>query len=403
MTAYCDPPVNSKRIYLDNAATTPLRSEVAQAMREAPFDINFNPSSLHAEGRRAAGVLDAARARVAAVLGAARKEIVFTSSGTEANNLAILGVLRARGPGARLVTTAFEHRAVLEAAERARAEGFAVTSLGVGGEGFVDVGEFAEALRPQTALASIVYANNEIGTVQPLAELARIARERGVLFHTDAVAAPHWLPLDVHELGVDLLSLSAHKCGGPKGVGALYVRRGVPVAPLLYGGGQEFGLRPGTQNLAGIAGMTEALELAAREREAQSQRVSTLRDRLESAVQAAISGIRVNGAAPRLPNLLNISFAGLDSSSLLIALDLAGVAVSAGSACASGSPEPSHVIKALRTGEEWERGAMRFSLGISTTDEEVERVVELLPRLVADLRRPGSSGALAASAARGDG
>jgi cysteine desulfurase len=371
-------------------------------MREAADEANCNPSSLHTEGRRAAAVLDAARESVAASLGAARNEIVFTSSGTEANNLAILGVLRAGVPGAHLVTTAFEHQAVLATVERARAEGFEVTVLPVGRSGSVDVQAFAEALAPPTVLASVMYANNEIGTVQPLADLAEIARARGVLFHTDAIAAASWSPMDVRLLNVDLLSLSAHKCGGPKGVGALFLRRGVPLAPILYGGGQEFGRRPGTPNVEGIAGMAAALALATEEREAQRQRVCVLRDRLEAGIRATIPDVRVNGSGPRLPNILNVSFAGLDSAALLIALDLAGVAVSAGSACTSGIPGPSHVIAALGLESRWQGGAIRFSLGTSTTQGEVERVLELMPALIASLRRPAAS-LPAASAARGDG
>jgi cysteine desulfurase len=392
--------VNLNRIYLDNAATTPLRSEVAREMRQASGDANFNPSSLHAEGRRTAALLDAARERVATSLHAARNEIIFTSSGTEADNLAILGVLRTAGAGAHFVSTAFEHRAVLSTLDRLRAEGFEVTVLPIDRDGFVDVQAFARALRPQTALASVMYANNEIGTVQPIAELASIARERGVLFHTDAIASTAWLDLDVRELAVDLLSLSGHKCGGPKGVGALYARRGVPMVPILYGGSQEFGRRSGTQNVAGAVGMAAAMALAARERQAARERVSALRDRLWSGIQAAIEDVGVNGAGPRLPNVLNVSFAGVDSSSLLIALDLAGVAASAGSACASGSPEPSHVLAAIGLDRAWQQGAIRFSLGVSTTAGEIERVLEVLPPIVSDLRRPA---AVAASRARGDG
>jgi cysteine desulfurase len=393
--------VNSNRIYLDHAATTPLRCEVAQEMRAA--DASFNPSSLHAEGRGAAAVLDGARERVAALLGAVRNEITFTSSGTEADNLAIFGVLRAAAAGAHFVTTAFEHHAVLAPLDRLRSEGFEVTVLPVGRDGFVDVQAFAAALRPQTVLASVMYANNEIGTVQPLAALSKIARPRGVLFHTDAIASPCWLPLDVGELGVDLLSLSAHKCGGPKGVGALYVRRGVPIAPILHGGGQEFGRRAGTQNVAGNAGMAAAVAMAAQEREAQARRVSALRERLQVGILATIPEVRINGAEPRLPNVLNVSFAAVESLPLLIALDLAGVAVSAGSACTSGSPEPSHVLAAMRIEPAWQRGAIRFSLGIRSTVGEIERVLELLPPIIADLRRPARPGTVAAAAARGDG
>jgi cysteine desulfurase len=389
--------VNSDRIYLDNAATTALRAEVADAMREAFADSNYNPSSLHAEGRRARAVLDAARERVASLLGAARNEIIFTGSGTEADNLALLGVARAAARGAHVLATAIEHHAVTSALDRLRHEGFETTMLPVDSDGCVEPAEFAAALRPTTVLASVMYANNEIGSVQPIAELAGIARERGVLFHTDAVQAPTWLPLDVNRLGVDLLSLSSHKFYGPKGVGLLYVRRGAPIAPILHGGGQEFGHRSGTQNVVGIAGMARALELAALERPRQSPRVAALRDRLESGIRAAVPDVRINGGgAPRLANSLNVSFAEVDSAALLIALDLAGIAVSAGSACTSGSLEPSHVLAALGLEARWQTGAIRFSLGTATTESEIDRALAVLPQLVADLRRP-------AGLLRGDG
>jgi cysteine desulfurase len=382
--------VNSTRIYLDNAATTPIRAEVAAAMHDAAVYSNFNPSSLHGEGRRAAAELDAARDRLASLLGAARNEIVFTSSGTEADNLALLGVARAAGPGAHVVAASIEHHAVLSALDRLEAEGFEISLLPVGRAGHVDTQEFAASLRPQTVLASVMYANNEIGTIQPIAELARIAHERGVFFHADAIQAPSWLPIDVRDLGVDLLSLSGHKCEGPRGIGALYVRRGVPIVPILYGGSQELGLRPGTQNLPGIVGLATALELAAAQRSDAGVRVAGLRDRLESGICAAISDVRVNGSTPRVPNVLNASFAGVDSAALLIALDLAGVAVSTGSACTSGSPEPSHVLAAMGLESRWIRGAIRFSLGPGTTVEEIDRTLTLLPAIVNDLRRPAA-------------
>jgi cysteine desulfurase len=390
--------VNLDRIYLDNAATTPLRAEVADAMREAIADADYNSSSLHAEGRRARAVLDAARERIASLLGAARNEIVFTSSGTEADNLAVMGAARAAPRGPHVVATAIEHHAVIGALDRLREEGAQTTVLPVDSHGLVDAGQFAGALRPTTFLASVMYANNEIGTVQPIAELAAIARERGVLFHTDAVQAPSWLPIDVRELGVDLLSLSAHKCQGPKGVGLLYVRQGVPLAPILHGGGQEFGRRPGTQNVVGIAGMARALELAATERHEASERVRALRDRLEAGIRQAVPEIRINGGGQRLANNCNVSFAGVDSVALLIALDLAGVAVSAGSACTSGSLEPSHVLAAIGLEGRWQKGAVRFSLGVGTSPADIARVLAILPPLIADLRRP--TGALSGGMGR---
>ncbi|MGB6599568.1 MAG: cysteine desulfurase family protein [Candidatus Cybelea sp.] len=396
--------MKSDRIYLDNSATTPLRADVADAMREA-CETNYNPNSLHDEGRRARAVLDAARERIASLLGASRSEIVFTSSGTEANNLALLGVARAGPPGSGVVAAATEHASVLATCERLAEEGVKATVLPVDEDGRLSLALFSEALHPGAILASVGYANNEIGTVQPVAELAEIAHRRGLLFHTDAVQAPGWLPLDVRELGVDLLSLSAHKFHGPKGVGALLIRRGTPLAPIIYGGGQEFGLRPGTQNVAGIVGMARALELAQLERPNESRRVAALRDRLEAGILAAIPDVKVNGAEPRLPSILNVSFAGADSAALLIAFDLAGIAVSAGSACTSGSLEPSHVLAALGVESRWQRGAIRFSLGMATTPAEIEQVLKAIPGLVAGVRRPtgrlaGGMGRLKTNGAR---
>jgi cysteine desulfurase len=381
--------VNSDRIYLDNAATTPLRVEVVDAMREALVDSNYNPSSLHAEGRRARAVLDGARERIASLLGAARSEISFTAGGTEAANQALLGAARTSPRGSHVVASGIEHHAVLSALDQLNDEGYETTLLPVSRDGLVKSEEFAAALRPTTVLASVMYANNEIGTVQPIAELAAIARERGVLFHTDAVQTPSWLSIDVRALGIDLLSLSGHKCHGPKGVGTLYVRRGVPILPIVYGGGQEFGRRSGTENVLGIAGFARALELAVGEQPEQRRRVGKLRDRLETGIRTTIPEIRVNGSThARLPNNLNVSFAGCDATALLIALDLAGIAVSAGSACASGSVKPSHVLAALGVEPVWSRGAIRFSLGSTTSSAEIERTLEVLPALVQDLRRP---------------
>ncbi len=380
--------MNFERIYLDHAATTPLRSEVADAMREAFPDADYNPSSLHAEGRRARAVLEDARERVASLLGAGRNEIVFTSSGTEADNLAIFGVVGAAQRGAHVVTTAIEHHAVSAPLRVLHEEGVETALLPVDRYGRVDAMEFAAALRPNTVLASVMYANNEIGTVQPIAALAEMARKRGVFFHTDAVQAPNWLPLDVCELGVDLLTLSGHKCQGPKGVGLLYVRQGVPLASILHGGGQEFGRRAGTQNVAGIAGMARALELAALERSEQSARVGVLRDRLQDGICATIPDVRINGGGPRLANNLNVSFAGVESATALISLDLAGIAVSAGSACTSGSLESSHVLAAMGLEGRWKKSAIRFSLGATTTAAEIDGLLAILPPLIADLRRP---------------
>lgn len=384
--------MNRTRIYLDHAATTPLRSEAFAAMREVLDEGGFNPSSLHAEGRRARAFLDAARERVAALLGAARKEIVFTGSGTEADNLAILGAVRATGRRGHVVSTVVEHHAVLHALDVLRELGCSVTLLPVDERGLVDPVQFEAELRPETVLATVMYANNEIGSIQPIAELAQVARRHGVLFHTDAIQAPSWLPIDVRQLGVDLLSLSAHKFQGPKGVGALYVRGGTPLVPILHGGGQEVGRRSGTENVAGVSAMARALELAAEERTACSERVARLRDRLEQGILDRVPAAAIHAAgAPRLPNVSSIGFSGVESEPLLVRLDLEGVAVSAGSACTSGVLAQSHVIEAIHA--DARRGVIRCSLGTTTTQAEVDRLLALLPSIVEELRT-GTAGAL---------
>jgi len=383
--------VNLNRIYFDYAATTPVRAEVADAMRDAAGQCNFNPSSLHFEGRQARAALDAARDRAAAAIGSHRDEIVFTSGGTEAANLALIGATRAVARPAHVVASAIEHRAVLASLDRLREDGFETSLVPVDREGRVDPMEFERSLRPHTVLASIMYANNEVGTVQPIAELSEIAHRRGILFHTDAVAAPTWLPIDVGTLGVDLLSVSAHKFYGPKGVGLLYVRRGVPAAPLIVGGGQESGRRSGTENLAGVVGMARALELAVAERAQVAKEVAALRDRLEAGIGSRVPGATVNaGGAVRLANCANVSLAGVDPAALMIALDLAGICASAGSACASGALEPSHVLAAMAHEGGGPASGVRFSLGRATTLAEVERAVGILPAVVADLRALGS-------------
>jgi cysteine desulfurase len=381
-------PRRMTRIYLDHAATTPARPEVVAAM--TPLLNAYNPNSLHAEGRVARAAVDSARETVARVLGATPREIVFTGSGSESDVLAILGAARAaRGRGRHVVTVATEHHAVLQAVDVLERDGWRVTRLPVDRRGLVDPAAFAEALTPETTLASVMLANNETGVVQPVAALARVARERGVLLHTDAIQAPGWLPLDVDALGVDLLSLSAHKFYGPKGVGALYVRRGTPLEPLVVGGGQEHGLRAGTENVAGIAGFAVALALADAERADTAPRVAALRDRLEAGIVAAVPDAVVNGAgAPRLPGILSVAFADVPSDALLIRLDLEGIAASAGSACAAGSLEPSHVITALGLEERLRTSVIRFSLGRTTTLHDVDEIVQRLPLLLASMGTP---------------
>ncbi len=380
--------VSSERIYLDHAATTTARQEVVEAMLPYLTQYGYNPSSLHREGRKARAAVDAARETVARSLGARAKEIVFTGGGSEADNLAIVGVGRALGSrGKHVVTSTIEHQAVLHAVSVLEDEGWNVTVLDADRNGIIDPLRFESALRPDTTLATIMLANNEIGTIQPIQRLAGIARKHAVVFHADAVQAPAHLPLDVSELGVDLLSISAHKFYGPKGVGALYVRDGTPLVPLIVGGSQEFAKRAGTENVAGIVAMAVAIEMAVGEFPHTPQRIQALRDRLESGIEQRIRDVRVNGkGGPRIANNCNVSFAAVDGEALLIGLDLEGIAISTGSACASGAPEPSHVISALGIAPKWTRAVVRFSLGRETTRAHIDRTLDVLVMVVSRLR-----------------
>jgi cysteine desulfurase len=375
------------RIYADHAASTPVRDEVLAAMLPYFSTIGFNASSLHAEGRAARAALDDARRRVAAVIGATSREIVFTGSGSEAIALAIVGASRAAGAGRHVVTCATEHDAVLRTVDGLAGEGYAVTVLAVDSAGRVDPAAFEDALRPETVLVSLMLANNEIGTLHPVAEIARVARRRGILVHTDAVQAAGRIPLDVEALGVDLLSLSAHKFSGPKGVGVLYVRSGTPLSPLVVGGPQEGGLRAGTENVAGAVGVACALDLARAEMPAETPRLARLRDRFEATIVERIPDVRINAStAERLPTIASVAFAGVDRATLLVRLDLAGVSLSAGSACAAGASEPSHVVAAIHPPAWVEASSVRFSFGKLTTEEDVERLITMLPEVVRALR-----------------
>jgi cysteine desulfurase len=376
-------------IYLDHAATTPVRREVFEAM-EPFYGPRFgNPSSTHRWGREARAALDEARERIARCLGANTDEICFTSGGTEADNLAVLGPWRAREPQrTAVVSTAIEHKAVLASIHQAGREGAEERIAPVSSAGVVDVDAYAALLGKDVALCSIMWVNNEIGTIQPIPELARRAKMHGIVFHTDAVQAFGKIPIDVRETPVDLLTISGHKIGAPKGSGAIFIRRGTQLESLLHGGSQDRGRRPGTENVAAAVGLARAAELALEEREREMARLAGLRDRLEAALLERVPDALVHGrGAPRTPHILNLSVPGTDSESLLMALDLAGVACSSGSACQSGSVTPSHVLQALGVSRDLASAAVRMSLGAMTTEGCITRVSELFPALITKARR----------------
>ena len=377
------------RIYFDHNATTPPDPAVLDLMGRVLRDEFGNPSSVHHFGQRAKAVLDEARSAVATLIGGEPSEIVFTSGGTESDNFALRGVADALEVTGKkhLISTSFEHEAVLMTLKALARRGWRTTLLPVDQTGCVAPDALEAAMTDDTALVSVMHANNEIGTIQPLAELARIAHRRGALFHTDAVQSVAKIPVDVRALGVDLLSLSAHKFNGPKGAGALWVKRGARVASILTGGKHERNRRAGTENVAGIAGLGKAAELARAKLVAESTRVAALRDRIEAGIMERIPGTAVNGSRePRVPNTTNISFEGIEAESLLIALDLEGVAVSTGSACSSGTLEPSHVLRAMGFPSHRTQNSIRISLGLGNSDEQVDYFLEKLPGVVAKLR-----------------
>jgi cysteine desulfurase len=376
-------------IYLDHAATTPVLPEVLEAMQPF-FGPRFgNPSSTHRWGREARVALDDARARLARCLGARPDELCFTSGGTEGDNFTVLGLWRALRSGGRgaVVSTPIEHKAVLAAVHQAAREGAEERLLAMTPQGLVDDASFDALVDGDAALVSVMWVNNEIGVVQPIAALAERAKARGAVFHTDGVQAFGKLAVDASETPFDLLTISGHKIGAPKGIGAIFIRRGTPIEPMLHGGGQDRGRRPGTENVAFAVGLARAAELAVEKREREWARLEALRDRLEAAILASIPDAVVHGrGAPRAPHILNLSVPGVDSESLLMALDLAGVACSGGSACQSGSASPSHVLSALGVPPDLASAAVRMSLGCLTTDECVERVATLFPALVQKAR-----------------
>src|SRR5687767_5783170 len=378
-------------VYLDHAATTPVREEVFAAMQPF-FGPRFgNPSSVHRWGREARTALDEARERVGRCLGASADEIVFTSCGTEADNMALIGVWRARrGEAGRraAVSTPIEHKAVLGALHQIAKEGGEERLLSVEPTGRIDAASFAALVREDVAVCSVMWVNNEIGTVQDVPAMAELARRRGVVFHTDAVQAFGKVEIDARRTPFDLLAISGHKIGAPKGIGALFIRRGTPMEPLLFGGSQDRGRRPGTENVAMAVGLACAAELAVAEREEECRRLEALRDRLEATILARVPDAVIHGrSTPRAPHISNISVPGTESESMLIALDLRGIACSAGSACQSGSINPSHVLEAMGVSADVARAAIRISLGALSTDASIDRMLEVFPMLVEKARR----------------
>jgi cysteine desulfurase len=377
------------RVYFDYNATTPLAPDVIEAVARASRDTFGNASSIHHFGQQAKAALDDARSELATLIHGDPSEIVFTGGGTEADNMAIRGAAEAIEPTGRrhLIASPIEHEAVLNTLKALARRGWRTTLLPVDESGIVAPDRLREALEDDTALVSIMHANNEIGTIQPIAELAQLAHARGALLHTDAVQSVGKIPVDVRALGADLLSLSAHKFNGPKGAGALWIKRGTRMLPILTGGKHERNRRAGTENVPAIAGLGVAARLAGGKLGAEAARVAALRDRLEEGILRGVPGTAVNGArGSRVPNTSNISFDRVEAESLLIALDLEGIAVSTGSACSSGTLEPSHVLRAMGLSTHRTQNSLRFSLGLFSTEAEVDRVVEVLPRLVEKLR-----------------
>jgi len=377
----------ARRVYLDHNASTPVHPEVLAEMLPYFSEIFGNPSSVHAFGRAAREAVDRARERIAAFLGVAAEEIVFTSGGTESDNLAVKGLALARGRG-HVITSQIEHHAVLRTCQALEAQGFAVTYLPVDQYGIVDPDDVRRAIRPDTVAISIMHANSEVGTIEPVGAIGAIAREHGVPFHVDAVQTFGKIPLDPHALHIDLLSFSGHKIYGPKGVAGLYVRKGTRMVSVQHGGDHERRRRAGTENVPGIVGLAKAVEIRARDMHAEAERLRGLRDRLWEGIRTRVPDVRLNGhPTERLPGTANLAFRHVESESIVLGLDLKGIAVSAGSACTSGHVEPSHVLVAMGVPLDWAMGAVRFSLGRSTAAEDIDYVVECLEPLVRRLRQ----------------
>jgi cysteine desulfurase len=376
----------SRRVYLDHNASTPVHPEVVAEMLPYFSERFGNPSSVHGFGREARAGMDAARDRVARFLKVAPDEIVFTSGGTESDNMALKGIAFARGRG-HFITSKIEHHAVLRACQWLESQGFDVTYVGVDEYGMVDPDEVKRALRPDTIGISIMGANSEVGTLQPLADVGALARERGIPFHVDAVQTFGKIPIDVNEAGIDLLSFSGHKIYGPKGVAGLYVRKGTKMVSVQHGGEHERRRRAGTENVAGIVGFGKAIEIRGRDMQEEGARLTALRDRLWEGVRARVADVRLNGhPTQRLPGTANLSYRGVESESIVLGLDLKGIGVSAGSACTAGSVEPSYVLVAMGVPLDWAMGAVRHSLGRSTTAEDIDYVIESIEPIVRKLR-----------------
>ena len=379
-------------VYLDYSATTPIKKEVLEAMMPYLTESYGNPSSLYTIGQKSKDAIRTAREQLAALIGANAPEVFFTGSGTEADNWAFIGAaMWKRSKGKHVITTAIEHHALMHSAEHLAKEGYEVTFLPVGENGLVQPEDLKSAIRDDTTVVSIMYANNEIGTLQPIEELCGIAHENGALFHTDAVQALGNVPLDVHELGVDMMSLSAHKIYGPKGVGALYIRKGISLPTYIHGGGQESGRRAGTENLAGIVGFGKAAELAGKDLDIHIKKLRELRDYFLERILSEIPEIRVNGdLGSRLPGNINITFKYIEGEAILMLLDMEGIAVSTGSACSSASLSPSHVLQAIGVPVEEIHGSIRFTLGDFTTKDDLDYAADALKAVVEKLRKISS-------------
>jgi cysteine desulfurase len=377
-----------RRIYLDHAATTPTHPEVVKAMLPYFTDTFGNPSSVYSCGQEAKAAVEEARIKTAELIGARSEEIVFTSGGTEADNFALKGVAYANGhKGNHIITTSVEHHAVMEVCKFLGRRGFTITYLPVDKYGLVDPQDVKKVITDKTILISMIHANNEVGTIEPISEIGEIAKEAGVYFHTDAVQAVGHIPVNVDKLKVDLLSISAHKLYGPKGVGALYIRKGTKLAPLMHGGGQEKMRRAGTENVPAIVGLGKAVELAWQEMDKEAERLAGLRDKLIKGLMEKIDHVQLNGhPTRRLPNNIHVSVDFVEGESMLLNLDLEGIYASTGSACSSASLEPSHVLLALGLSPDQAHGSVRFTLGRENSEEDIERVLDVLPGIIAKLR-----------------